>query len=472
MADIPLGITSYKSDSLPISAQRCINAYAELQPKSAKEAVSVFGSPGLAIFAEIGTGPIRGGFVMGGVSYFVSGSDFYSVDALGSGTLLGSGITGSGPVSIDGSGIEIVMVNGTTGFSYLPATNDFAQITDGDFQPANTVAFINSLFVFDWKGTNKFFVSDVLDGRSYDSLMFGSAESKPDNVIAVRNANGVLLLLGEKTTESWDHTGASSLPFQRFKGGTIDHGIAAPHAICDEDSARFFLGNDLIFYRLDGLSARRVSTHAIEKEWATYSKTDDAFCFPVSYGGHKFIHVTFPTAGKTWAFDIASKYLWHERMSWDATGREVKWRGACCVTAYNKTLIGDANSGRIGYLDPSTYTEFGDPIVTSMVLPPVHAKGSRMAMPGFELDMETGVGLVTGQGSDPQVILDWSDDGGHTFSSPQMWSSAGRVGEYHTRLSWLRLGAFYSRSLRVSISDPVKRVFLAARLNPEPEVWD
>jgi len=84
----------------------------------------------------------------------------------------------------------------------------------------------------------------------------------------------------------------------------------------------------------------------------------------------------------------------------------------------------------------------------------------------LQIDMETGVGLTSGQGSDPKVYLDWSDDGGRTWSN-QRAASIGRKGKYRARAVWNRLGRSHDRVYRITWSDPVKRVVLGATLNPE-----
>jgi len=460
--DILFAAQSYKSDSLPVSAQRAVNCYAEFQAPGAKYQITVFGHPGIATFATCGRGPVRGFFEMNGTLYVVSRDGFYSVAADGTETLLGSGITGIHPVSIDGNGLEVIIVNGTQGFIYTESTGAFVQIDDSDFKEANTVTFIDSYFALEEKDSNSFFLSDILDGTSYPSLSFASAESSPDRIVAVLNYHGNLLLFGERTIETWDHTGATSFPFQRLSGATVQRGLAAPRAMVKEGVSVYFLGDDRVFYRLTGSQAIPISTHPIAKEWETYETISDAFCFLVPWGGHKFVYITFPTEGKTWGYDLATN-LWHERISWDASGAEAKWRINACIAAHSKILVGDANSGRIGYLDPTVFTEFGDPVRMILVSPPIHNQGKRIHMPFFELDMETGVGLATGQGSNPQAMLDWSDDGGRTWESPQVWSGIGKIGEYGVRMQWDRLGSFYQRSLRVQISDPVKRVVLGAR---------
>jgi hypothetical protein len=461
--EIQFAIQSYKSDSAPISGQRVINAYAESQPKSAKAPVVVFGTPGMTEFTECGTGPIRGALEIQGTPYVVSGSELYSIASDGTSQLLAAGISGINNVSMDATDEQICIVNGTAGYVYDIAGASLSQIVDADFNAARTVTVVNSIFCFDWQGTNKFFVSDVLDAMTFDPLDFASAESSPDQVIAVRNRNGLLMVFGEHTIEPWDHTGASDFPFSKIKGGTIDRGIAAPLAIANEDASLFFLGNDVVFYRLNGLQLVRISTHALETEWQSYTVISDAFCFDYSFNGHKFIYLTFPTEQKTFGYDIATG-LWHERMSWDATGLELRWRANCAVQAFNKILIGDAYSGRIGVLDPATFTEFGDPIVTTLVSPPLFMDGRMISVPSLEIDMETGVGTTTGQGSDPQIMLEYSHDGGKSYVDPQIWTTMGPKGRRETRLTWRELGSADHWTFKLVISDPVKRVVTGARI--------
>jgi hypothetical protein len=73
----------------------------------------------------------------------------------------------------------------------------------------------------------------------------------------------------------------------------------------------------------------------------------------------------------------------------------------------------------------------------------------------FQLDMETGVGLTTGQGSNPKVMLQWSTDHGHTWSN-EHWIEAGKEGAYRWRAIWRRLGRARDMVFRVVMSDPVK----------------
>jgi hypothetical protein len=72
----------------------------------------------------------------------------------------------------------------------------------------------------------------------------------------------------------------------------------------------------------------------------------------------------------------------------------------------------------------------------------------------FRLDIETGVGLTSGQGSDPQVALRVSRDAGHTWD-PEVWRSFGERGQYSQLVDWRELGMARQWAVEVIITDPV-----------------
>jgi hypothetical protein len=461
MPTIQFATQSYRHPSLPLSAQRCLNMYSEKQPQDAKSLIPVLGVPGLTSFAVCGTGPIRGMHIMNSILYAVSGGTLYSVSSTGTVTSLGSTIAGTGVVSMSDNGTQLCIVSNPYGYIYTVA-GGFQAITSTNFNAADIVTFFDDYFVFNWSGTNKFFLSAILDGTTYSGLDFASAEVQPQNVISIVNQQENLLIFCTGHTETWYDSGALSFPFQRYDGATIERGCTGNQSPVKEDNSVFFLGDDLIYYRLNGIIPVRISTHALEYEWSTYSTVQDCFSFSYTYGGHKFIVVTFPTALRTFVYDISTG-LWHERESWDQNNRTYKrWRGNCHVQTYGMNLIGDAINGNIGYLDPTNFTEYGNTIPAELISPPIHSDRKRVFHSGFELDIVAGVGLATGQGSNPYIMLDWSDDGGNTYSPVKPWNSMGVIGQFTQRLRWLRNGQARQRVYRVRITDPVKRTIMAA----------
>ena len=470
MAAILFAIESAESRSLPLSAQRLVNLFTEKQDQTAKAQTPLFGAPGMAAFTAAGRGPIRGAWVMNDVLYVVSNWDLYQVDADGTGTLLGSGIKGSGVVSMSDNGSQLCIVNGPGGGGWIYALNDnnslgqagFIQIENENFYAANTVTFFDGYFVFDRAGTNEYFLSGLYDGTSYNGLDFASAEASPDFVVATIQNLQLLFIFCEKHIELWYDAGAQNFPFQRYAGGVINYGCVSPHTILLQDGAVFFLGEDKVFYRLQANFPIRVSTHPIEHIIAQDPDLTQASCCTYTTEGHKFVVLTLPASQRTLVFDISTG-RWHERESLNESAVSLKrWRANCAVRAYGETYLGDAFNGNINKLDWTVYTELGNTIRGVAYSPPYHQDRKYIFINKFELDIQAGVGLTDGHGSDPQIMLSWSTDGARTFKPLQRWRSMGKIGEYAKRLRWLRLGKGRQFVFMVEVTDPVPRVLMAA----------
>jgi hypothetical protein len=138
----------------------------------------------------------------------------------------------------------------------------------------------------------------------------------------------------------------------------------------------------------------------------------------------------------------------------------------CHARCYGKEYVGDFQAGNVYELSLSKYTDNAQPIIRTMVSPVMHANRGRMFCHGLELDMQSGIGLPTGYGSDPQAMMQWSDDGCKTWSN-ERWSSIGKIGEYLTRVKWQRLGASRQRVFKVVITDPVPVVIISAFVEVE-----
>jgi hypothetical protein len=80
------------------------------------------------------------------------------------------------------------------------------------------------------------------------------------------------------------------------------------------------------------------------------------------------------------------------------------------------------------------------------------------------------IGYPAAPGYDPEVMLRWSDDGGHTYSN-EHWVSIGKIGEYYRRAIWRRLGMtvkLRDRVYELSGTDPVKISIMGAELILSP----
>ena len=466
MPAILFAVESAESRSLPLNAQRLVNFFTEKQQPGAKSQTPLFGVPGMSAFASVGGGPIRGSWVKQDVPYVVSGNELYQVNVDGTGTLMGSGITGNGNLSMSDNGSQLCIVNGISGWilDTDPAslTYGFQEIISSAFYPANTVCFFDGYFVFDRVGTNEFFLSALYDGTSYNGLDFASAESQPDFITGTVQNLQLLFVICQAHLELWYDAGAANFPFQRYTGAGISYGCNSPQTIIKQDGAIFFLGSDKIFYRLQSTVPIRVSTHAIEHIIAQDPDLSQAYCFTYTIEGHKLVTLTLPASQRTLVWDISSG-RWHERESWDAQNTSLGiWRASTAFRAYENVYLGDAFNGNVNLLDWTVYTELGNTMRGLAYSIPYHQDRKRIFFSRFELDVQAGVGLSQGQGSDPQIMLSWSVDGGRTFKPLQPWRSMGKIGEYLKRLRWLRMGWGRQFVFVASCTDPVPRVIIEA----------
>lgn len=466
MPPVRFAIQSYQSRSHSLLAQRCVNYYAEAAPGEAKSQIAAFNAPGIKAFGAGGLGgAVRGLKVMNGVLYAVAGDALYSVNSSGTATSIDTIDSTDGRVSMAvnrASPQELIIVDGTSGWTY-DTSNGLVKITDSDFKAAKTVTFIDGYFALDQTGTSNFFISELDNGQSYISTDVGSAEGSPDEVVAVFANHGELWVFGEETIEVYFNSGNTNFPFERINPARIERGCAARFSVAEDDNTLFWLGDDLIVYRAAGYVPQRVSTHAIEEAIRGYSDASDAYAFIVTIEGHKFYHLIFPTGQAAFVFDIATG-LWHERESFGAR----YFRVSAYAYIYGKHIVGDAFQGKLGELDLDTFAEYGSTMQGIITAPPVYGDGNRIFHRRLEIEVESGVGLTSGQGSDPQMWLDWSNDGGRTWSQQKPFRGMGALGEYKARMRWLRLGSARDRVYRISVSDPVKRAILAGHLDIEP----
>jgi hypothetical protein len=272
-----------------------------------------------------------------------------------------------------------------------------------------------------------------------------------------------LLLLKENSSEVWYNSGAADFPFERISGVYIEHGIGAPDSAASGDNAVFWLNQYRQVVRYFGQNPQIISTEQIEYQFNQYTTVSNAKGYCYTQEGHSFYVLIFPSEGATWAYDSATGY-WHERKSYPQTDGEYgRHRGNCFARFDDKNLIGDYENGYIYYYDLGTYTDNSETVIRQRTTQSIDQDRKKIFFHRLEVDLEAGVGLVSGQGSAPRMILEYSDDGGHTWSNEQ-WADMGAIGEYTQRALWRMLGASRNRIWKLTVTDPVKTVILGANL--------
>lgn len=389
-------------------------------------------------------------------------------------TILSNSGTSLGTI-VSGSANSWVVSIGGTFASQSMTVQAFVQVTDSDFPGAVTVGYLDGYFVFNEPNSQKLWVTGLLDGTQVDPLDFASAEGSPDGIVGIIVDHREVWVFGTDSTEVWYNAGAADFPLARIQGAFNEIGCVAPYSIAKLDNNIFWLGCDArgqgIVYRTNGYVGQRVSTHAIEWQIQQYSNMSDAVAYTYQQDGHAFYVLNFPSGGTTWVFDVATG-AWHERAYLD-NGAFTRHRGNCQCNFNGDIVIGDYENGNLYTFDLTTYADNGEPqkwLRSWRALPTGQNNLHRTAHHSLQLNCEVGTGLIDGQGSDPQVMLRWSDDGGHTWSN-EHWTSMGAIGAYGYRAIWRRLGMttkIRDRVYEVSGSDPVKMDIIGAELYLKP----
>lgn len=403
-------------------------------------------------------GPQRAAIDFQNGLYTLSGSQFVRVGPNGTQTLIGS-VSGSGRADIAKNTAQIAVLVAPNLWVYDGVT--LTQVTDVDFvaRGASRMSVMDNYGAFIEPNSGRWFICDLADFTVYDSLDFATAEGNPDNLVSIETNNSQFILFGEKSGEMWDNLGGSGFPFQRNVNGFFETGCGAAESTCTVDNTVYWIDQDRLARRLEGNIARRISHDGVEQKWQDYSTISDAYAYAYVFDGHTFVVFTFPTAGATWVYDINTQE-WHERQSYGYD----HWRASWVVKAYDRTFVGDTQSGAIGEMLANVSSEWERPLVREATTGAVVDGGRDIYHDRLELDLDVGNAPLTGQGSAPEIMIEYSNDGGVTWRSKSN-RSLGATGDYTRRVHWDRLGHSRQRAYRYRVSDPVPFIVAGQRLD-------
>ena len=398
--------------------------------------------------------------VSNGVYTVVSGTPSQTTTS-GNGTGLTLTLTfGTGT---GGTGSYVVSTSQTVASTSLYALNfSVMPANDGPFTGADVVDVVDNYFVYNRPNTQQFGASSPLSPIS-PSLSFSSKDGAPDNLVSMIVDHRELYLLGEVSSEVWVDSGLFPFAFQRIPGTSTQHGIAAKFSVARLGNSFAYVSRNIRgqaqIMMMNGYMPTRISTHAVENTLVDQFITD-ARAWTYQLEGHEVYVVSFPTLDLTWAYDISTG-MWHKWLWVDSKNVFHRHRGNCHASFQGINLVGDFENGQIYQLDPNNYTDSGDEIRRVRRAPHLISDYQRQYFSEFQIHFQPGVGLP--DGSAPQAMCRWSDDGGSTWSN-EHWTSIGVQGAYKNRAIWRRLGQSRDRIYEVVVTDPINAVITAANL--------
>lgn len=484
MAQIALIGGSYTARSVIAGAQRCVNLYPEKNEEGAPAPYTYLPRPGLTVLADVPTpAPINYGTrctytASNGQLFEVIDNNVYYTDASWARHLLGTINIGLSPVFMRDNGTVAVIVDGSaSGWVINLTTHSFAAISDAAFYGADRVDYMDTYLIFNRPGTTQIYLSPQnWNGvTAFDALDIANKVGTPDALESLVVAAGQLWLIGTKGSEVWYNAQGVDFPFARVPGVLIQHGTSAKMSVAKADTAIFLLSQDeagkCIALQGQGYQVKRISTHAIEGEWQGYATVDDAIGFTTQVAGHTFYVLVFPTADKTWVYDMATGF-WHEWTWIDDDGIEHRHRANCAAFAYGHPVCGDWAVGALFFFDLTRFTDEKvanageNPVVYRKGFPHVVKDGKLQGHIMFRLDMQCGAALGLLLNEPPQVMLRWSDGRGVGFCDPQA-CSFGATGQTDAWAAWWQLGEARDRVYEVFWSAPYKTGVMGAYLDYE-----
>lgn len=475
---------SYQAQSRNANNERTINFYIERLPGQAKAPAMLCPTPGFQEFATVPEGPIRGIYTLADPEssdvenprmFFVAGSAFYEL--FSDGTVASRGVVDfdDNPVqwaSNGDAGHQLLVLSAGVVNCFDLVSNVFtASVLTGGI---SALGLIDGFFLALNPNDSTLHVSDLLNGLVWDPTQIAQRSQASDRWRGMGIAHRQIWLWGGQTSEVWYDAGTYPYPLTSIPDQFFTVGIGAPNSVVllGDSSELIWLGSTANgrgkVYRSGGLNPTPISTPALEFAIENYGTVDDARAFTFDLNGHSFYVLTFPTEDHTWLYDSRSG-LWTEWLYWNqAEAVYESLRVGCHAFGFRKHLVGDRSKGVIYEMSQSFYTDVdGDIIRRVRQAPHLTNEGKVTFYDLFRLDMQVANGVVTGQGSDPRVMMKFSDDGGNTWG-PEYSCASGKLGSFNTQVFWNWLGSGRDRVFHVIVADAAPWYITTAYLESRP----
>jgi len=461
---------SNESQSPWADLERTMNWYPEpIQSPASPYPAALYPCPGQEDYVTVSDINCRALFAMAGRCYAVMGASVYQVFATNSAAIVTGGTVVNDPnmasiASNGAAGGQLLIGSGTNGYLLTIATNTLVAVANLA-GITTSVGMIDGYFLAFNAATSTFYISNLNDGATWDLTQFAQRSIAPDPWVSMTvDSNRQIWLIGEQTGEVWYDAGTSPFPFQPVPGSVFGYGTCAPASVKLVGSSMMWLSQNSNgagqVIGANGLVPERVSTYAVETAIAGYARTvgiTDAEAVTYSDQGHTFYCLTFPAANATWVYDLTTR-LWHERGVWDtATGSYGVWGPRNHAYAFGKHLVGNRGTGMLCEMDITFTSECNGDLIRRLRIPPpiwVDPQAKRMFVSRFQLLMEPGLGAVSGQGSNPQVLLRTSADVKTWTGS--LSATAGTLGAYTQNVYWTRLASSQQMWVpEIVVTDPI-----------------
>lgn len=421
--------------------------------------------PGLTEYIDLGTGaPIDGLYWYDKQRVVLAVSDkrvWKITDSSGTkAELTGStALRSSSKVTFAKNAMQVVMANG--GQMVHTDLSTLTTMADADAPTAvSHVADLDGYILANSVDTGQVHFSDLNSLTGWQALSFFTAESDPDDVVAMQQAFREIIALGRESVEFWVNDGQT--PFSRIPGSAQPFGTEAPHSLTRVGDTWMWLANGRRLVTMQGRQVVPVST-PYDRVIQNYTAVNDAVGYTIHIEGWPIYLLNFPTAKQTLAFNYETKQ-WHKWGYWDssrATYQRYRGLSYCYARSWNQHLVGDYANGIIYKAARGVYTDNGNPIRSLLRTGHVdHGAYFYKRSDIFRLKCKRGQG--NDDVSDPQIMMRQRVNNKAQWSN-ERWKSLGQVGEHEIFLDWRRNGRYKTCQRELIHSDASDFVITGAQ---------
>lgn len=344
---------------------------------------------------------------------------------------------------------------------------------------SNTFVYMGGYFIFNRTGTQEFFISSLLDGRTFNALDFSTAVEKSDNIVGLATTSGHLYIFGTDSIEIFQNTGNSDFPFEKINGtSNTTVGAFNSTSIISELGSVFFLSRDSGIYQINGYSVDKISTITIDtkiKSILNNATTVRSYVF-IEYGMY-FYAITIVSntgSGFTFCYNLNTKE-WHTRK----TAGYDYWNIENPLT-FNNNSYGVVSSG----IYELTNTEFKDVFVGNdlsiervFTSEFIDADGKRIIHHSIQPMITTNLnGNAFDSGFDSSfngtltqyISMCYSDDGGFSYSTPRILMFGGNITKGR-KIEFRNLGLSRKRIYKFEVDDDIDVSVSSCKIRIEVE---
>lgn len=274
-----------------------------------------------------------------------------------------------------------------------------------------------------------------------------SAEANPDPVLAVHENTNEVFCFGTRSLQVFSPDGAISdtgIPAGWSPSVTRELGCSAPYSIIKQNQQFSWL-DDLRRFVLSDARSEAVISDPIKRDLDNIARVSDCFGYRVTTGPLDAMVWTFPTDGRTFAFQKGSG--WSEWLGWNAGNLAPLAVTASTIAPVSHDVLVGTVDGRIGRFSLDAQDDFGAPIIVRVDSGYINRNtDENKHCRCVRLGLRRGVNAS----ADTKVLLSWRDNPG-AFCAP-LEVDLGALGDTEIVVELRSLGVYKRRQWRFEYS--------------------